>query len=318
MTQPLDTRQLRAFVTLARRGSFTLAARDLHLSQSAVSHSMKALETDVGCRLFDRMGKKVLLTQAGEQLLQHADRILREMASARESIGLLGKWGRTRLRIGASTTACQYILPGVLRRFQRDYPQSTVVVEPSDTADAMDLLRSNRVDLALTLEPKTDPDFEFVPLFADTLHFVVAPSHPWAQAGRVVREEIPKQHCIIYRKNSVTSRLIAEYFKDEDMVLNLVMELGSMEAIKEMVKHGLGISILAPWIARHEIEAGTLVSMSLGRRKLKRTWGILHLRERRLSMAEETFVRRCREMVESAVCGAVAELAADENEVPGL
>src|ERR1051325_3732039 len=121
MTQPLDTRQLRAFATLARRGSFTLAAKELHLSQSAVSHSMKALETDVGCRLFDRLGKKVLLTQAGEQLLQNAEKILREMSVARESISRLGKWGRTRLRIGASTTACQYILPEVLREFQKQY-----------------------------------------------------------------------------------------------------------------------------------------------------------------------------------------------------
>src|ERR1051325_1253341 len=98
MTQPLDTRQLRAFATLARRGSFTLAAKELHLSQSAVSHSMKALETDVGCRLFDRLGKKVLLTQAGEALLQHTEKILQEMATARAVLEEFGKWGVGRLR----------------------------------------------------------------------------------------------------------------------------------------------------------------------------------------------------------------------------
>ena len=118
MTQPLDTRQLRAFATLARRGSFTLAAKELHLSQSAVSHSMKSLEVDLGCRLFDRMSKRVSLTQAGEQLLQHADRILQEMSTARESINQLSKWGHGRLRVGASTTACQYILPEVLSEFK--------------------------------------------------------------------------------------------------------------------------------------------------------------------------------------------------------
>src|SRR5207244_10073442 len=111
MNQPLDTRQLRAFATLARTGSFTLAAKELYLSQSAVSHSMKALEQDVGCRLLDRLGKKVLLTQAGEQLLHHAQKILSEMSQAREALRQLGKWGRARLRGGASTTACQYIPP---------------------------------------------------------------------------------------------------------------------------------------------------------------------------------------------------------------
>ncbi len=292
-TIPLDSRQLRAFVTLARCGSFTLAAKELHLSQSAVSHSMKALETDLGCRLFDRMSKKVLLTQAGEQLLAHANKILREMSAARESITALGKWGRARLRLASSTTACQYILPGVLREFQKQYPSANILVEPGDTPRAIDLLRANVADLAVTLEPKHDPEFQFLPLFTDELHFLMAPSHPWAKQGRVVREEVPKQHYILYNKNTITSRLIEHYFREDRMVLNLVMELGSMEAIKEMVKLGLGVGILAPWIARKEIESGELVSMPLGKRKLKRTWGILHFRERRLSMAEETFVKLC-------------------------
>ena len=101
MKTPLDSRQLHAFVILARTGSFTQTARELFLTQSAVSHSMKALETDVGCRLLDRLGKKVLLTQAGEQLLIHAERVLQEMASARSGIERLGKWGMGRLRIVA-------------------------------------------------------------------------------------------------------------------------------------------------------------------------------------------------------------------------
>ena len=294
MTQPLDTRQLRAFVTLARRGSFTLAAKELHLSQSAVSHSMKALETDLGCRLFDRMSKKVLLTQAGEQLLQHADKILLEMTAARESISQLGRWGRGRLRVGASTTACQYILPEILSEFKKSYPHALITVEPGDTREGMELLRNNNVDLALLLQPKRDDDFEFVPIFDDEMQFVLAPSHPWAKAGAVVREDIPRQQYILYNKKSFTFELVEDYFHAEDMVLNAVMEFGSMEAIKELVKLGLGVSILAPWIARKEIESGELVSLPLGRRKLKRTWGLLYWRGRPLSMAEETFANLCR------------------------
>ena len=294
MTQPLDTRQIRAFATLARRGSFTMAARELHLSQSAVSHSMKALETDLGCRLFDRMSKKVLLTQAGEQLLQHADKILLEMSAARESIQQLNKWGHGRLRVGASTTACQYILPEVLNEFKKSYPQAMIHVEPGDTREALELLRTSQIDLAISLEPKRDDDFDFVPLFTDEMYFVMAPSHQWAQAGRVVREEISRQHYVLYNKNSFTFELVEEYFRGEDMVLNMVMEFGSMEAIKELVKLGLGVSILAPWIARKELETGELVSLPLGKRKLKRAWGILHWRGRRLTMAEETFINLCR------------------------
>src|SRR5437868_15382550 len=108
--QPLDSRQLRAFVILARRTSFTRAAKDLCLSHAAVSHSMKALEVDLGCRLFDRVSKKISLTQAGEQLLEHAEKILHEMAAARAALHQLGRWGRGRLRVGASVSVCQYIL----------------------------------------------------------------------------------------------------------------------------------------------------------------------------------------------------------------
>jgi len=154
MPEPLDSRQLRAFASLARTGSFTQTARELRLSQSAISHSMKALEQEVRCRLLDRMGKTVVLTQAGEQLLAHAEKILGEMAAAREQLGELGKWGHGRLRICTSTTACQYILPAILRKFKESFPQYVIQIEPGDTPAAMDLLRRNQIDLALALEPK--------------------------------------------------------------------------------------------------------------------------------------------------------------------
>jgi len=298
MNHPLDSRQLRAFATLARTGSFTLAAKELYLSQSAVSHSMKALEQDVGCRLLDRLGKKVLLTQAGEQLLHHAQKILSEMSQARESLRQLGKWGRARLRVGASTTACQYILPAVLREFKESFPQCLINVEPGDTPEAIALLRENRIDLALALQPKNEEKMEFVPLFTDELVFLMSPVHPWAAAGRVTREEIPRQYYVLYNKNSYTFRMVEEYFHADDMVLNTVMEFGSMEAIKELVKLSVGVSILAPWIAQKELRDKSLVSLPLGRRKLRRAWGILHWRGRRLSLAEETFVGLCRKVTE--------------------
>src|SRR4051794_2689148 len=140
MDVPLDSRQLRAFSALARTGSFTLAAKELFLSQSAVSHSMKALEEDVGCRLLDRVGKKVFLTQAGEQLLSHTEKILREMKTARESLQQLGKWGKGRLRLGASATACQYIIPTALTEFKRRYADCAINIEPGDTAHMIEAL----------------------------------------------------------------------------------------------------------------------------------------------------------------------------------
>jgi DNA-binding transcriptional LysR family regulator len=293
MKTPLDSRQVRAFCVLARTGSFTQTARELHLTQSGISHSMKALERDVGCRLLHRLGKKMVLTQAGEQLLHHAEKILLEMESARESLSRLGKWGKGRLRLGASTTACQYIIPPVLREFKESFPEHAITIEPGDTPELVTALLNHRIDLALCLEPRKDPQLEFHQLFTDELRFVVGAMHPWAQTGRVERAEIPRTNYILYNKRSITFRLIEDYFRHEQMVLNTVIEVGSMEATKEFVKLGLGASILSPWIARKEIEDGSLVELPLGRRKLPRHWGILHWRGKRLNLAEETFINLC-------------------------
>lgn len=293
MQTPLDSRQLRAFCVLARTGSFTQTAREVHLTQSGISHSMKALERDVGCRLLNRLGKKIALTQAGEQLLQSAQKILREMEGARESLGRLGKLGAGRLRLGASTTACQYIVPPVLREFKESFPAYTITIEPNDTRGMVAALLQNRIDLALSLDPGREPQLDFHPLFTDELFFLVGAQHPWASAGGISRVEIPHQNFILYSKNSVTFRLVEDYFRREEMVLNTVIEVGSMEATKELVKLGLGVSILAEWVARKEIDEGSLVAVPLGKRKLRRRWGILSWRGRRLSLAEETFIGLC-------------------------
>jgi DNA-binding transcriptional LysR family regulator len=298
MSQPLDSRQLRAFSVLARTGSFTRTAQELHLTQSAISHAIKGLEADMGCRLLDRMGKSVVLTQAGEQLLVRAERILGEMSSARVELGRLGKWGSSRLRIGASTTACQHVLPAVLREFKESFPQCAISIQPGDTPENIEALRAHQIDLAVNLEPRREANLDFRPMFTDELQFIVGPLHAWAKSGKVARDDIPREHYILYGKTSYTFRMIEAYFREEQIVLHSLLDLGNMEAIKELVKLGLGISILAPWTARQELEEGSLVALPLGRRKLKRRWGVLHWRGKRLSFAEETFASLCENVAE--------------------
>ena len=170
MNRPIDSRQLYAFAALARRGSFTLAAKDLFITQSAVSHAIKALEGDMKCRLVDRVGKRALLTQSGELLLRHAEKILGEMGSARSGIETLSSWGQGRLRVGASTTACQYILPTVLREFRQSFPKCVIMIEPGDHSQQLDLLRQGHVDLAVMLDlfPPAQTEYTFTPLSSAT------------------------------------------------------------------------------------------------------------------------------------------------------
>jgi LysR family transcriptional regulator, low CO2-responsive transcriptional regulator len=306
MTGPLDSRQLRAFSMLARTGSFRQAARELHLTQSAVSHSIKALENEVGCRLLDRLGKSVTLTQAGEQLLGHTRKILAEMEIARERLTELGKWGHGRLRIATSLTACQYILPAVLREFKESFPKCVIHIETGDTPRMLESLEQGRIDLALSLEPRMEYGLDFQEVFEDELAFHTSPLHSWAMAGKVERREIPRQRFILYTRTSYLFQMIEQYFRSEEIVLPTSVELGNIEAIKELVKLGLGISILAPWVAQKELAAGSLKALNLGKTKLKRRWGILSRKGAPLNLQQSTFVGLCRAVADNMMLKASA------------
>lgn len=291
--QPLDSRQLFAFVTLARTGSFTLTGRELHLSQSAVSHSIRSLESEFGCRLFDRVGKKVRLNPSGEHLLHYAEKILSDMASARDSLAQRQQWGKGRLRIGATTSLCQILLPQVMRDFRRDFPDWPVSVENNDTRDCVEKIRQGHLNFALAIAPSRAEAVDMIPLFTDELSWVVSPEHSWAQKGFVPREEIPSQPFAHLNSSAYTYRLVEKYFQRDGVRPKLTLELTSIEALKEVVRNNLGVTVLAPWIVSRELKDKTLALLPLGKRKLKRNWCVLRPPERKPGLAEETLVNLC-------------------------
>lgn len=292
MASLIDSRQLLAFATLARHGSFTAAAKELFLTQSAVSHAIKALETELGVKVFDRVGKKARLTLAGERLLVHADRILREMQDARSDIEELSSWGQSRLRVGASATACQYLLPSVLREFKQSFPECEIRIQPGNSPVMGEALRANEIDLALMLRPPNREDLEFRPVFRDALEMYVAPNHRWAAKASVLptAEDRSRETYVLYHNSTYTYGVVTDYLRAEGVTVSNPIEMGSMEAAKELVKIGLGVGIFARWVARKEVEEGSLVPLSLGAQPLEREWGIGHLKGRQLGLAEETFL----------------------------
>ena len=150
-----------------------------------------------------------------------------------------------------------------------------------------------RLDLVLSLEAEGETQLEFHPLFTDELYFLVSSRHPWARAGEVQRAEIARQHYILYHKHGITFRLVENYFRREDVVLNTVLEVGGMEATKELVKLGLGVSILAPWIVQGL--RGRLARGPAARtKKLEWRWGVIHWRGKRPNPTEETVVGLCK------------------------
>lgn len=290
----MDTRLLRMFCVVARAGSLVAASRVLHLTPSALSHGLKSLEAQLGCRLFERTGKKLLLNQAGEQLLAQIVVPLSALDAAEESLKRLGKWGQTRLRIGASASACQHIVPGIIRELKKTSPNVQLQVESGDTPQLVTLIQQNRIDLALGVAPESHAGLDIRPIFKDELLFTFAPSHRWAAAHTIPRDELRTQPLILYQRSSLTAQLVDQYFRDLDLVPSTIMEIANIEAIKELVKLNLGVAVLAPWTVQKELARGTLCMRPLGAKPLRRQWAIVSLAGRRWNLAEETFSRLCR------------------------
>src|SRR6266480_762806 len=165
----LNLDQLRAFVEVVERGSFTAAAKELNLTQPAVTHQVQELERRFQVALVERFGKRAYLTQAGEKLIEHARNLLEEdtrtqVMMRRFTDGWLG-----RVRIGTSMTVLMYVLPPLLRQLKNDHPQLEINLKAGLTATTLRLLKENALDLGLCAMPIADPAFETVPLFADEL-----------------------------------------------------------------------------------------------------------------------------------------------------
>ena len=297
MEEPLDSRQLKAFVILAKSGSYTETANQLYVTHSAISHAMRALESSVGCRLLSNMNKKVMLTEAGEALLQHAQQVLEEMKRARMTLTALNKWGSRRLRIMAEAPLGWHFLTGVLVEFHRKHPRVQVSVELLNYCDAPALLGAGRTDIVFCERPPLDDRFEFIGLFTDNFHIVVSPTHRWAVNGAVTASELATAPFILHRSLGESQRMVREYLANRNVILNAVAEMDGLDAIKDFVRQSEALTILPTWAVRRELREGTLVALPLGSKRVEQTWGFAHWRHRPLSHAEASLLELCRRAI---------------------
>ncbi len=295
----LDSRQLSAFQELARRGSFTAAANSLNLTQSAISHSIKALERTLDVALFERLGKTVRLTRSGEALLPHVDQILSQMQRAQDEIRLLDRPGHGRLRVGATVTISQYVLPSVLRELRESFPAFEISVITDDSRQLMQLVESGEIDVAVAIEMASAEKQLRQHLFDDEIQMALSPLHPLASLEKITQADIAEENFIFYNQCSETFRLLEQRSLQNGIRLKPALQVGSMAAIKEMAKIGMGIGMLAPWVAEEEIASGSLVFRRLPWKKLKRSWAIYSDTRHKKQMVEEVFAGICINVVQN-------------------
>lgn len=288
-----DLRQVRAFVALADTQSFTRAAESLFLTQSAVSHSIRSLEQQLEVQLVERSGKRIALTQDGVVFLRRCRSVISELEQATQEMEALKLWGQGRIRLGATHTLCQYLLPTVLREFRDCFPRCEIHIESGDTAELMAKMEEAQLDLVLGLGSRTPSWAHFMPIFKDELVFVVSAEHPWATKDYIPVEEIGTESFLIYAKKSETYRLIRNHFEGMGVKLRTTLNLGAMEAIKEMARVGIGVGIVSPWVAKKELDRGQLVQVPIRKEPLVREWGVFYHESKSLSMVEDAFVGIC-------------------------
>ncbi len=307
-----DLRQLRAFVAVVEEGSFTLAARRLFVTQSAVSHSLKALEEQLSCRLLDRTGKRVGMTSEGDLLFKRCKRVIFELEQATRDLDGMRRWGQTRIRVGAPHSLCHSMIPSVIREFRECFPRCEPVIEAGDTTLLLDRLALSELDLVVGLKPRGRGDEGYRQMFRDRLAFVVSPFHSWAADPGCVLGTLNDHQFIIYAKATETHRLIEEWLDDKSNRGKKPLVLGDMQAIKEMAKLGIGVGIVAPWVAAREIEEGSLKVVNIAEPGIEREWGVFHSPKREPSLVEEAFIGLC-EMAFAAMPGG-GGLKIEENE----
>lgn len=249
-TTPLDGRRLQAFTMLARSGSFAATARALSLTSSAVSHSIRSFEEETGAQLFQRCGHRAVLTTAGQRLLPWAERILADMAAARDDLQQALTWGRGELRICAPASICRTVLPPALCEFRESFPDSSISVQAADTPVAQQQAMEGSADLAIGVMGKESGELEMQPLFQDRMHLYVSPHHPWAARARGGAWRAENGRFILYSLNSVSGRQSLARLESIGARRSQVMEIGSQEAILEMTRIGIGAAVISDWVAR--------------------------------------------------------------------
>ncbi len=237
-------RQLEMFQSVALEGSFTRAGERMHVSQSAISRQIKLLEEELGGVLLNRRGRKVTLTQAGEELLKSANRLIRDLQDVVWQISETHQLHRGRIRLGGGMTVCIYILPKLLKRFRSRYKQVDLSVTSGTSENILRQIRNQQIDLGLLTLPIVARDLEVRPVLKEEMVVVTAPKHPLSRKTSAYPEDISRYPMILFERGSNTRRVLDQFFEENQIPINIAMETENVEIMKAMVTSGIGITIV--------------------------------------------------------------------------
>ncbi|MDR2016649.1 MAG: LysR family transcriptional regulator [Burkholderiales bacterium] len=288
----MDTAALAAFLAVTEHGSFSRAAEQLHLTQSAISKRISTLENLLGVTLFDRLSRTVVLTEAGRVLLPRAQQLLRDIGDSRRALANLSGQISGTLSITTSHHIGLHRLPPVLRTFIETWPQVRLDLRFMASEDACDAVLQGDIELAIiTLPLKCSPPLLAEPLWTDVLRVAVAPRHPLAARKKITPFMLIEHPAILPETGTFTRTLIEHAFEPLKLKPHVVLSTNYLETIKTMVSVGLGWSLLPTSMLDQ-----TLVSPTLTGLHIERQLGVIRHSGHTLSNAARTMLAQLHEM----------------------
>lgn len=286
----IDIPKLRIFVTVARLGNFTRAAEVLYLTQPTVSQQLAALETQIGVPLIERLPRQLKLTPAGEALLPYAEQILKLADAGEEAARAAAGLADQTLRLGAGHTLATYLLPSVLSRYRERYPKRAIRISVGNTAELLDMVESDAVELALVGSPAEHPKLKVTPFRHDRLVVIVAPDDAWAARESVGLDELRERVLLTREPGSALHASVERLLGSAMLGGDGVILLGETEAIKRSVEAGLGVALVQGIAVEREIAAGNLCALALSGADDSRTYNYARRSGRMLSSAAQALV----------------------------
>lgn len=285
----MELRQLEYFITICKTLHFTKAAELLHITQPTLSQQIRNLEEEIGTPLFDRIGKKTALTEAGNILLSHAKQIFHEIDEAKAAVHDLHLVQRGSLKLGTLLTCMNYLLPPAILDFKKSYANIDLQILGLPMTDIISGLLDNELDIGIGFLPVKHEELDVIPLFTEELSLAAPLSHPFAKRTEIQLSELEQTKLILLPQHYVLRQLIDTYCADAGIMLCPTLEMSTMDALIQMVANEIGVTILPkPYL--DAIQTNSCEIVKLTHPTPKREIGFIFRKDKFMCTATKSFI----------------------------
>ena len=284
----ITLRQLKVFSAVAKHLSFTRAAEELHLTQPAVSMQVKQLESQLESSLFEQLGKKIYLTEAGEEVSHYSRTISQQLDDMETALANLKGLAHGKLRISVATTA-NYFAPHLLATFTQRFPNVNVILDVTNRQTLLRQLAENEVDMVIMGTPPVEMELEAGAFMENPLVLIAPPGHHLVDSKQIPLKLLEDEVFLLREPGSGTRSAMERFFAQHDVTITASMEVSSDEAIKQSVQAGLGLGVMSQDALQMELTLDRLKILDAEHFPIQRSWFVVHRKGKRLSAIAQAF-----------------------------